>query len=193
MYRKNHIFLIKIGGNQLKKVLAVVCLFIAFLIIYFLQADFFSWFTIAGIKPNLFVIFILFVGLFAGKKIGIFLGFILGIFLDLLIGRTVGMSGVLLALIGFLGEYFDKNFSKESRFTIMLMVIGSTVLYEITSYLFYLVRLGIPFEPYSFLKILLIEALYNAIIVIIIYPFLQRTGYALENTFKVKNILTRYF
>lgn len=177
----------------MKKVFAVICLFISFLFIYFLQADFFSWFTIAGIKPNLFVIFILFVGLFAGKKIGVFLGLILGIFLDLLIGRTVGMSGILLAIIGFLGEYFDKNFSKESRFTIMLMVIGCTFLYEIALYVFYLVRLNIPFEPYSFIRILLIEALYNAIIVIITYPLIQKMGYALENTFKVKNILTRYF
>lgn len=177
----------------MKKVLAIVGLLIAFFFVYFLQADFFSWFTIAGIKPNLFVIFILFIGLFAGKKIGVFLGLVLGIFLDLLIGRTVGMSGILFAIIGFLGEYFDKNFSKESRFTIMLMVIGSTFLYEIGSYIFYLIRLSIPFEPYSFAKILLIEALYNAIIVIILYPLIQKMGYALENTFKVKNILTRYF
>lgn len=177
----------------MKKVFAIVCLFIAFLFIYFLQADFFSWFTIAGIKPNLFVIFILFIGLFAGKKVGVFLGLILGIFLDLLIGRTVGMSGILLAIIGFLGEYFDKNFSKESRFTIMLMVFGCTLFYEIGLYIFYLFRLSISFELYSFAKILLVEALYNTIIAIIIYPLIQKAGYALENTFKVKNILTRYF
>lgn len=190
--RDNRSFIVR-GGNQLKKVLAIVSLLIAFFAVYFLQANFFSWFTIAGIKPNLFIIFILFIGLFAGKKIGIFLGLILGLVLDLLVGRTVGMSGILLAIIGFLGEYFDKNFSKESRFTIMLMIIGSTFLYEIGSYIFYLVRLGISFEPYSFAKILLIEALYNALIAIILYPLIQKTGYALENTFKVKNVLTRYF
>lgn len=177
----------------MKKVFVIICLLVVFLLIYFLQADFFSWFTIAGIKPNLFVIFILFVGLFAGKKIGVFLGLILGVFLDLLIGRTVGMSGILLAVIGLLAEYFDKNFSKESRVTIMLMVFGCTILYEIGLYVFYLFRLSVPFELYSFVKILLIEALYNVIIVIIIYPLIQKAGYALENTFKVKNILTRYF
>ena len=122
-----------------------------------------------------------------------FLGLVLGIFLDLLIGRTVGMTGILLAAVGLLAEYFDKNFSKESRFTIMLMVFGCTLLYEIALYVFYVFRLNISFEPYSFAKILLIEALYNVIIVIIIYPLIQKAGYALENTFKVKNILTRYF
>ena len=177
----------------MKKVLAIVCLLLAFLIIYFIQADFFSWFTIAGVKPNLFVIFILFVGLFAGRKVGVILGIILGICLDLLVGRTVGISGISLAIIGFLGEYFDKNFSKESRLTIMLMVIGCTFLYEVIGYIYYIFRLGIQFELYSFVKILLLESLYNSIIVIIIYPIMQKAGYAVENVFKVKNILTRYF
>lgn len=177
----------------MKKTLAIICLLLTFFIIYFLQANFFSWFTVAGVKPNLFIIFILFVGLFAGKKIGVILGLVLGIFIELLIGRSVGASVIMLATIGFLGEYFDKNFSKESRITIMLMVMGCTVLYEFATYVYNIFSLGINWEIYSFMKILIIEAIYNAIIVIIIYPIMQKAGYALENTFKVKNILTRYF
>ena len=73
------------------------------------------------------------------------------------------------------------------------MVFGSTLFYEIGSYIFYLIRLPIQFELYSFTKILLVEAVYNIIIIIIVYPLIQKAGYALENTFKVKNILTRYF
>ena len=179
--------------NKLKKVLAIICLILAFLIVYILQANFFSWFTIAGVKPNLFIIFILLIGLFAGRKIGVIFGIILGICLDLLIGRTIGISAILLGAVGFLGEHFDKNFSKESRFTIMLMVMGSTFLYEVAGYIYHIFRLGIQFEPYSFIKIALIEVLYNAIIVIIVYPIIQKAGYAIENTFKDKNILTRYF
>lgn len=177
----------------MKKVVAIICLCITFFIIYFLQANFFTWFTIARIKPNLFIIFVLFIGLFAGKKIGVILGMILGIYLDLLVGRTIGISGILLAFIGFLGEYFDKNFSKESRLTIMLMVVGCTIAYELMGYVYSIFRLSLSFEMYSFIRIVLIEALYNAILVIILYPLMQKAGYALENTFKVKSILTRYF
>ena len=139
----------------MKKTITIVGIIITFFIVYFLQANFFSWFTIAKIKPNLFII--------------------------------------LLAFVGYLGEYFDKNFSKESRFTIILMVFGSTVLYEICLYLFYIFRMGLQIEIYAFLKILLVEAIYNILIVIIIYPLIQKVGYAIENTFKTKNILTRYF
>ena len=177
----------------MKKILAIIYLFIAFFILYFLQANFFSWFTIAGIKPNLFIIFILFIGLFAGKKIGALLGLFIGLYLDLLLGRTIGISGILLGAIGIIGEYLDKNFSKESRFTIMLMVAGATFIYEIGGYIFSIIRLGVPIEIISFAKILLIEIIYNIIITVIVYPLIRKLGYALENTFKTKNILTRYF
>jgi len=177
----------------LKKAILIIVLIIAFFIIYFLQANFFSWFTISGIKPNLFVIFILFIGLFAGKKIGAILGLILGLYLDLVIGKTIGITGLMLFIVGLLGEYLDKNFSKESRFTIMLMVIGATIVYEIGIYAFRVIRLSSALEVIAFLKILLIEVIYNLLIVVIIYPIMQKLGYALENTFKVKSILTRYF
>jgi len=177
----------------LKKAIIIFGLIITFFIIYFLQVNFFNWFTISKIKPNLFVVYILFIGLFAGKKIGAILGLVLGIYLDLLVGRTIGISGIMLSIIGFLGEYLDKNFSKTSRLTIMLMVIGSTIIFELGTYIFNIFRLDIPIEIISFTKILMIEVIYNTILVIILYPLIQKAGYGIENTFKTKNILTRYF
>lgn len=52
----------------MKKALTIAILCIVFLLIYLLQINFFSWFTIAGIKPNLYVIYTLFIGLYAGRK-----------------------------------------------------------------------------------------------------------------------------
>lgn len=177
----------------MKKTLSIIILIISFFIIYFLQSNFFSFFTIAGTKPNLFVMFVLFIGLFAGKKLGLVLGIIFGFFLDIVIGRQIGISGIMLGVIGLIGEYFDKSFSKESRITIMLMIIGSTIIYEIGCYAFNIITLDVNFEIISFSKILLIEVLYNVLITIIIYPIMQRLGHNLEEIFKIKNILTRYF
>lgn len=179
--------------RKLRKTLSIIILIISFFIIYFLQANFFTYFTIAGIKPNLFVIFVLFIGLFAGKKLGLLLGIIFGFFLDIVIGRQIGISGIMLGAIGLIGEYFDKSFSKESRITIILMIMGSTIIYEIGCYVFNIITLDVNFELISFSKILLIEVLYNVLITIIIYPIMQRLGHNLEEIFKIKNILTRYF
>lgn len=73
----------------MKKVVTVILLFIAFMIIYFLQVNFFNWFTISGIMPNLFIIFILFIGLYAGSKIGTAFGIIFGILIDFLGGTVI--------------------------------------------------------------------------------------------------------
>ena len=177
----------------MKKALSLALLILAFLIIYFLQANFFTWFTIAGVKPNLFVIYILFIGLFVGKQWGLILGILFGVYLDIVIGRQIGISGIMLGIIGLLGEYLDKNFSKESRITIMLMIAGSTVIYETGCYIFNIVFLGINIEILAFIKILLIETIYNLLITIVIYSLIQKSGHALEDVFKAKNILTRYF
>ena len=44
------------------------------------------------------------------------------------------------------------------------------------------------------IKNLLIETIYNSIIIIIIYPIILRFGYIIEDTFNKNNkMLTRYF
>lgn len=178
---------------NLKKVGVIALLILSFFIIYILQANFFTWFTINGVMPNLFVIYILFIGLFAGKKLGLIFGIILGIYLDIIIGRQIGMSGIMFGIIGILGEYLDRNFSKESRITIILMIAGSTGIYEVGCYIFSIISLGSNIELLYFIKTLFIEIVYNILIAIVMYSLIQRLGHALEEVFKTKNILTRYF
>lgn len=177
----------------MKKIVSILLMFVTFLIIYFLQSNFFNWFTIAGIKPNLFIIFTLFISLFAGVKIGTAYGIFFGLFLDIVIGRSLGVSSIMYGIVGLLGGYFDKNFSKDSRITMMLMVIGATLLYEIGNYIISIIQLSIQIEILSFIKILLIEVIYNVVLTIILYPIIQKVGYKIEDIFKGQKILTRYF
>jgi len=176
-----------------KKTVSILCLIITFFVIYFLQSNFFTWFNIAGVMPNLYVILVLFIGLFVKRKMGLAMGIIFGIYLDIVLGKTVGISGLILGIIGFLAEILSKNFSKDSRFTIMLMAIGTTAIYETTIYIFNILKTGATLEMISFLKILLIEVLFNAILTIIIYPLVKKAGYYLENIFEDKVMLTRFF
>ena len=84
----------------MKKVLAIIIVFLTFFILYFLQSNFFNWFNIAGIKPNLFIIFALFIGLFLGKIYGISAGVIFGLLLDLFIGEKIGINAIVLGTAG---------------------------------------------------------------------------------------------
>ena len=177
----------------MKKFLINLTLIVIGFIIYFLQANFFSWFTIAGVKPNIFVIYILFIGLFGNRSMGIIYGSIIGIFLDLIFKEKVGTNLFCLTLIGIIATLFDKNFSKDSRITIMFMVFGATIIFEVVSYIINYALYSVNLEILSFIRILIIEVIYNILITIIIYPLLQKFGYYIENEYKGNRILTRYF
>ena len=177
----------------MKKVVINIALVLLIFVCYFLQSNFFSWFTIAGVSPNLFVIFIVFVGLFGNKFMGVTYGLFLGFFLDYLFRSKVGISAIGLALIGILAKVFDKNFSKDSRITIMLMMAALTIFYEVFSYVASYVIFSINFEFTYFIKILLMEVVYNVVLTVILYPAMQKFGYYIENTYTGNKILTRYF
>ena len=105
----------------------------------------------------------------------------------------MGITSICLAIIGLLGGIFDKNFSKDSRITVLVMGIISTIIYEILLYIMRYFILEINVEIMQFIKILLIEVIYNTLIIIILYPLIKFTGYEVENEIKGDKILTRYF
>ena len=177
----------------MKKTIINIVLILAILVIYYLQSNFFSWFNIAGVMPNLFVILVLFIGLFASQTMVTAYGVGIGLLLDILLGNKIGISAVALGITGFLVGVFDKNFSKDSRMTIMFMVLGSTLIFEGLNYLLNYIFLNTNVEIINFIIILAIEIMYNIILTIILYPLIQKSGYYIENEYKGNKILTRYF
>jgi len=84
----------------MKKILSIIIIFITFIFIYFLQSNFFTWFNIAGVKPNLFIILSLIVGIFIGKIYGASIGIAFGLLLDLFIGKALGINAMVLGISG---------------------------------------------------------------------------------------------
>lgn len=177
----------------MKKFGISILFFITFIIIYLLQANIFPNLKIAGVMPNLFVIFILWIGLFANTIEAVIFGILMGLFIDLIYGKVIGITAVMLCVIGYLGAYFDKNFSKESKFKIVFMVIGATIIYEVGYYALSGLIIGYDFEWLKFMEIVIFEVIYNVLITIILYPLIQKLGYKVDRAFKRNNILTRYF
>lgn len=177
----------------MKKVIINIILIVAFLIIYFLHSNLFIWFKIAGVMPNLFVILVLFIGLYSNKYMGVTYGIIFGLLLDLFIGKKIGVSAIMLGIVGAIGTIFDKNFSKENRITLIAMVLVATITFELGHVLILYVINKTFFDFLPFIQILVIECLYNSIITIILYPLLRKGGNKMETEYKGNKILTRYF
>ena len=161
----------------MKKIGIIISIIIIYFLIYFLQANFFSWFTINGVQPNLFVL----------------LALILGLYTDFLFSNTIGISAILFGIIGLCGDYLDKKFSKDSKLTIVLMGAIVTAIYEVMLLVYRIIRLNCTFNILPFLGTLGIEIIYNAFIIIISYPLIHKFGLYIESIFKDKKMLPRYF
>ncbi|MGN1271283.1 MAG: hypothetical protein ACI4UX_04885 [Clostridia bacterium] len=74
----------------------------------------------------------------------------------------------------------------------MLMTTGTTLICEIISYIYKIIN-GASIEIFTFLRIVLIEIIFNLMIIIIIYPIIQKLGIKLEEVFNKDKILTKYF
>lgn len=177
----------------MKKILIHISLIVTFVVIYLLESIFFSHFTIAGIMPNVFVILMLFIGLYMGRTMGCIYGIVFGIFIDIWIGKSIGITSVALALIGVISGVLEKTLSKDSRITVLLMGVFTTMIYEIFIYVLQYIIFGTNLEILNFIKILLIEVVYNMLLIIILYPLISNVGYEIENEVKGDRILTRYF
>ena len=177
----------------MRKALIIIGLILLFIIIYLLQANFFMWFNLAGVKPNLFVILVLTIGLFGGKELGTILGISFGLILDFFISKSIGLSAIMLGTIGFMGGILDKSFSKNSRITMITMIGISTIIYEMGIIIFNYIINESQIEIIYLIKTLMVELIYNTIITIIIYPIIINIGNKIEENFKGNKILTKYF
>lgn len=176
----------------MKKILIIAGIFISFLLIYFLHVNFFSWYNIAGIQPNLFIILSLFVGLYMGKIYGLTIGIIMGFLLDMFMASMIGTNTIILGIAGFLGGIYDKNFSKEKLITFMFMVAGTTILCETIVYIMQILFLKIEISILPYIYIILIETIYNVILTIILNPLIQKIGISTEANFKKEQTFSKY-
>ncbi len=178
----------------MKKVGIGIITYLVFIILYFLQTNFFSWFTIGGVSPNLFIIFAIFLGLFTNNYFAIVMSVIMGLTIDFEIGKQfVGPTAIMLTIISILVSYLDKNFSKDSKITILLLVSLGTIVFEIGLYGLNIFVFKYTSEMSTFLKILAVEVAYNIVLTYVLYNLIRKIGSKIERMFKEKHLLTRYF
>ena len=177
----------------MKKALTLIGIVLTFFLIYFLQVNFFSWFNIAGIKPNLFVIYIIFLGTFIGRKRGIIIGRIFGLYIDIINGRILGLTAIMFVLTAIFSDIMNKNVSSDTKITMIFIIALGTFLYEFGYYILSIWKLSINVEMMQFMKIIMIEILFNSILTIILYPLIQKVGILISDIFNKKSFLSTYF
>jgi len=154
-----------------------------FLLIFsIIQATWLDCIEIFGIKPNLFLIYVIIICCFCEKVEGAALGFAFGFVLDMLVGRFWGVNALLGMLLGFCTASFCVRVLSDSNFfiTLALVLVGS-FLHEIFYYFIaFLKTENISFFT-SLIKIIIPECGYNLVASAPLYFVIKRFAKLLYN------------
>lgn len=173
----------------MKRTLTITVFFIVFLLVYFLQTNLFCWYNIAGVEPNVFILLMLFIGLFSGRTYGFVIGIIFGLFLDFFIGKRIGFNGILIGITGIIGGLLSKNYSNGSRLTFIVITAIVTVFIETINSIMQVIIIHSQIIFINYIQIVIIEAIYNSILSIILYPLIQKMGNIVHKVFSEKTNL----
>lgn len=93
-----------------------------------LQIAFLAWFGVLGAAPELVPVTVAAVGLCGGALIGAVIGFCAGFLLDSALLQTLGVSSLVLVVVGYLAGRYRETFEIESTMAPALLAGGLTAL-----------------------------------------------------------------
>ena len=144
--------------------------FISIILLYVLQSTIFTtYFSIAGITPNLILMFSCIVGFMRGRRSGMFIGFFGGMLVDIMNGGIIGLTPLMYLFIGYFNGLFYKEYSKEQLLLPIGLVALSDFAYGFTFYFFNFLfrnRLNLGFY---FSRIIIPEIVYTVVVTIFAY------------------------
>ncbi|MDA8229694.1 MAG: rod shape-determining protein MreD [Desulfitobacterium hafniense] len=132
---------------------------------------FWSW---SGIKPDLIMLFAIYMALHHRLFTGVIWGVGAGILQDFYLGRHIGMYSLTLTVVAILTGWLSQRWYKENFPLITLLVLMVTV---VGQFLIAFLSLGAGLE-WSFqdvIRVVLGVSVYNALLVPVTYPLIHRS------------------
>ena len=130
---------------------------------------------IYGIKPNVFLIFVVFTAMFGGITHATVIGFVSGFIFDFLSGKTLGVSMLLFMYMGAASGFIFQKVLTNKYSVIILVIFGVSIIY---GFLFYTMNFMIWGEGsllYAMLRVIIPETIYNTAICIPFYLIVRKT------------------
>lgn len=156
--------------NKIKRFPLYTILIAAFLI----QLLFLDHIKIAGAKPDLLVLLVVFFAIFFGPATGAETGFVCGFFKDTYSLDIFGVNSVMLSLTGLIVGMLSPKLFKESKLTQGLLVFASSVLYMVIHYFASSLILKNTYAtlPEYLYSMILPSSLYTAMLSFLLFPVL---------------------
>ena len=177
----------------MKKTLTLILLALALFVTYLLQFTIFAKYTIFNVLANIIIIFFIFLSTYTNKIYSYFFAIIYGILVDIRYSNPVGGTAFAFIILIEITVRLNLLLYINSRLATMIKVFIITIIYELIKHILRVVILSFDIEIIEFLKIVSIQATYNMLIIMVIYPLFKYAGELTSEILNKKNILTRYF
>lgn len=146
---------------------------IALLLFSVIQPTWLDYISFLGIKPNLYLVYVIIVSCYCSKTEGAVLGFAAGMALDLLIGKIIGINAVMMMALGFLIAKFCDSVIRKNTLLITILIVA--VIVPVYGLLYYIIAfLGDLNFKSAFVKILLPEGLCSLIAAVPLYFVIKK-------------------
>lgn len=126
-----------------------------------LQSTLLNHLAIVGVKPDLILLVVVFLGLFKGPTAGAIVGFSAGLIYDLTSSSLLGMNALSLTLVGFLVGLTRTRVYRENIVVQVALVFAATLVSNILFFLLSAVCGLAPRLGYGLGRIILPAVLYN--------------------------------
>ena len=162
--------------------------FVSIIILYVLQCTVFKGaLLVAGVAPNLMLMFTCIVGFMRGRKSGMITGFAGGMLIDIMSGGMIGFTPLLYLLAGYYNGMFYKEYTKEQ----MLLPISLVAMCDFSYYFVtYLMRNRLNLG-YYISTVIMPETIYTVVVTIFAYIFvyyINRKLDSIDKKIKAKNV-----
>ena len=149
----------------------IYAIFLLFILIIF-QSFFSEVVTIKGIRLDLAVLILVYIGLTKGPAQGVIFGFLIGLLLDVFTPQRLGLGALIKSLIGFTVGNFKDNLFLESSYSKGAIVFLSVILNDL---LYHLLSEGVTlFTFHTILYHSLPSALYTSGVGVLLFVVLEK-------------------
>ena len=153
----------------MKRLLVWLSTFLFIILIILFQINFLDKISLFTVIPSIGVVFVSAIGIVSGANVGGFVGGTYGLLVDTFCGKALGIYFFLYLVLGVISGLFKNKMSTNNKLSLAFMVVFGTAFVETSYVLLNKIAYRIDVSMFSFLKVLLLEEIYNLILTYILF------------------------
>ena len=147
-----------------------IIVLIQIVLCFLLQSSIFSYFELAGVVPDIALIFIVTVAYRKGQIPAMVVGLTFGLLYDVCFGDVIGICALLYLVIGFLAGFSNKIYDKRDLVIPLLSIAVGEFLYSFFYYVFEFLLRNRTTLGYYMSNVILPRVIYTVLVAVILYP-----------------------